>query len=371
MTERMDRAALRTARAGRGWSQARAGSELRELSLRRGGPDASAASLKTQLSRWENGHAVPEPEYRELLAELYGRTVEELGLGPAPGPSDRSGPDRLRAALAAAAAADDTAVGLWTEQLSLARRLDDELGAAGAGGVVRALVERLGHTLAHTPARRRRPVVAAVLAEAAALAGRQALDQGDPETAWHHLDTARTAAREASSPSALTQALAGQAEVLREIGSAAAAVALLEEADPTGPGTTQARLAAALGIAHAAAGDTRAAHRALDDADRALAAARPDLVRRAHGPVVEVADLHRWRGHALVTLRDPAAVGPLESALAAAPRSVRHRAALHADLALVLAAADRPDEAAEHARTARSLATRIGSRRIPARLTRS
>ena len=41
---------------------------------------ASAASLKTQLSRWENGHVTPE-YYQALLCELFGVTPGELGFG--------------------------------------------------------------------------------------------------------------------------------------------------------------------------------------------------------------------------------------------------------------------------------------------------
>ena len=41
---------------------------------------ASAASLKTQLSRWENGHVTPD-YYQALLCELFGATPGELGFG--------------------------------------------------------------------------------------------------------------------------------------------------------------------------------------------------------------------------------------------------------------------------------------------------
>ncbi|MDN5747303.1 MAG: helix-turn-helix domain-containing protein [Pseudonocardia sp.] len=371
VNERTPRSALRSARIERGWSQARAAAELRALALRRGGPDASAASLKTQLSRWENGHAVPEPEYRALLAELYGRAPDELGLLPAREQEGPSGPERLRASLAAAAAADVGVVELWSEQLAVVRRLDDELGAAGAGGSVQALVDQLEHTLCHALTARRRAPVAEVLAEAAVLAGHQALDRGDPERAWRHHVTAGAAARQAPSPTAAARALAGQAAVLHDIGSNGAAVELLEQGDLGGSSSALVRLAAARGVAHAAAGDAPAAGRALDDAEHVLSSTRFDLVRRHDEPGIELADLHRWRGHALVTLRDPAAVTPLEDALAAGPRSVRHRAALHADLALALTDLGRGDEAFEHARTARQLATRIGSLRITARLSRS
>lgn len=370
VNERTPRSALRSARIERGWSQARAGAELRALALGHGGPDASAASLKTQLSRWENGHAVPEPEYRALLAELYARAPDELGLLPAGEQEGPSGPERLRASLAAAAATDVGVVELWSEQLAVVRRLDDELGAAGAGGSVQALVDQLEHTLCHALTARRRAPVAEVLAEAAVLAGHQALDRGDPERAWRHHVTAGAAAREALSATAAARALAGQAAVLRDVGSNGAAVELLEQGDLRGSSSALARLAAARGVAHAAAGDAPAARRALDDAEHVLST-RFDLVRRHDESDIELADLHRWRGHALVTLHDPAAVTPLEDALAAGPRSVRHRAALHADLALAFTDLDRGAEASEHARTARRLATRIGSLRITARLSRS
>jgi hypothetical protein len=43
----------------------------------RGMTASTAASLKTQLSRWENGHVVPV-YYRPLLRELFGLTAREF-----------------------------------------------------------------------------------------------------------------------------------------------------------------------------------------------------------------------------------------------------------------------------------------------------
>src|SRR2546421_12631858 len=43
----------------------------------------SAASLKTKLSVWENGHEpVSSPAYRRLFREIYGRTHEQPGFPP-------------------------------------------------------------------------------------------------------------------------------------------------------------------------------------------------------------------------------------------------------------------------------------------------
>ncbi|WP_133829667.1 hypothetical protein [Actinomycetospora succinea] len=56
---------------------------LRELAERGEVDVASAASLKTQLSRWENG-TVPDEPYRTLLAELYERELGDLGIDVTP-----------------------------------------------------------------------------------------------------------------------------------------------------------------------------------------------------------------------------------------------------------------------------------------------
>lgn len=362
------RSALREARAERGWSQAQAARALRDLAGRRAGPEASAASLKTQISRWENGHALPEPEYRALLAELYGRPPVRLGLLPTTTAAACPPAERLRTELAGAAAVDDDVLALWRTQLRGAARLDDELGATGAGGVVLALVGQLTRTLRHTPYPSLRPAVAGILSTAAVLAGRQALDTGDPDAAWRQLDTAAVAAQEARSADALLLAQLGRAEVLREIGLARTAVGLLDRIGPapTTPGA-RTRLAAARGMTHAAVGDAPATHRVLDDVARWVAATSTPDVLHPGALDVELADVHRWHGRALLDLGDPRATDRLERALAARPRAARQRADLHADLALALAGAD-DAAAAGHARRARELAERIGSRRIAARL---
>jgi transcriptional regulator with XRE-family HTH domain len=374
VSARAEPTGLRAARVARGWSQTEAARALVALGRAAGAPVAAAASLKTLLSRWENGHALPEPQYRTLLGELYDRSPAELGIaGPPEDPATATAPARLRASLAAAATLDRAGVDLWWQQLAVATRLDDELGAAGAGEVVRAQVEQLDETLTHTPTPAGRAAVAAVLAWTAALAGAQELDRGRPDRAWRRYDRARAAAQEAGLPAAVAVAVAGQAAVLVDVGEAAAAVALVEASGPLAPAVAQARLDAARGVARAAAGDAAAARAALAASRTGAAGAGAaeagtiDAVGPPGRPVVELADVHRWHGRALVTLGDAAAVHPLERALAAPPRSARHRAAVHADLALALAA-DHPEAAAEHARAARLLAERIGSERVIARL---
>ncbi|MFC4951223.1 hypothetical protein [Pseudonocardia sp. GCM10023141] len=358
--------ALRSARLIRAISQSDAAREIAALGHGREVPVAAAASLKTLLSRWENGHAVPEPQYRELLCELYQRTPAELGFAeeaPAAG--------GLRAGIAAAAAVGDTTLELWWEQLAVARRLDDELGAAGAAGVVHALVEQLATTLVHTVAAERRPGVARVLAAAAALAGHQSLDGAHHEQAWLRFDQSRAAATVAVAPAAEAEAATGLAAVLVDAGEPQAALTLLAAAPPPGP-VAHIRWEAARGTAQAAIGDAERSRAAFSAAGLVLPGAIEvgaiEVVEPPATPV-ELADLHRWHGSALVAIGDhEAGARLLERSLAARPASIRHRAALHTELAVALRRSD-PASATGHRREARELATRIGAKRLEARLT--
>ncbi len=381
--------ALRAARAARGWSQVDAARALAELARARGVAAATPASLKTQLSRWENGRATPDAPYRALLAELYGRA--DLGLDPERARATADPARRLRARVAAAAAVDAEVVALWGDQLAAAQGLDDRLGGTGAAEAVGALLTQLGSVLPHLPDPPRRRAVATLLARAGLLAGAQALDAGDPDTAAARFARAAEVAQAAGAPGLVADATVGHAEALVEVGEPHAALAVLEHAPRTSPG----RLAAVTAVALAAAGDGPGARRAL-----AADGARPPRpgdgspagpTRSSPGPpgrtggragpgpadrtappaglLVELApgtsaDPDHRHGRALALLGDPAAVAHLDRALAAGPRSVRERATLHAELARALSAAGRGEEADEHAATARRLALRAGARRI-------
>jgi transcriptional regulator with XRE-family HTH domain len=360
---------LRAARAAAGWSQSAAAARLAELAGARGAAVAGAASLKTQLSRWENGHALPEPLYRDLLSELYERTPAELGIAPVADPASPagSGPARFRAALATAGAAGRAGAALWWDQLAAIRRLDDELGAAGAGGAVDAQIERLTGIVRHALDPAARTELAAVLAAVSSLGGAQSLDRGRHDQAWLRYAGALAAARAAGLPVAAARAIAGQAEVLVDVGEAPAAVELLRHAEPVEDAVAAIRLASARALATAAAGDQDAAHAAITEARHRWRAGPVDVVHPLDGPPVLLADLDRWHGHALVDLGESAAVEPLDRALTADRPAARERAQIHADLAVALRA-ERPGAAAEHAATARALAAGIGSERVVARL---
>ncbi|MEP7036004.1 MAG: hypothetical protein ABI934_10485, partial [Actinomycetota bacterium] len=70
---------LRQARAGRGWSQTRLIHAMQQQAVALDIRLATPASLKTQISRWENGHCQPDEVYRQVFRALYGQTDDQLG----------------------------------------------------------------------------------------------------------------------------------------------------------------------------------------------------------------------------------------------------------------------------------------------------
>lgn len=70
---------LRQARDGLGWSQARLIHAMQQQAVAFDIRLATPASLKTQISRWENGHCQPEDIYRRVFRALYAQTDQELG----------------------------------------------------------------------------------------------------------------------------------------------------------------------------------------------------------------------------------------------------------------------------------------------------
>ena len=89
-------------------------------------PVMSPASLKTKLSRWENGHEqVSLAEYRRLFRDIYGRTNEELGFPPDDGNDEA---EELIAQLTIARTVDAGTVELFRQQVEQARHVDRQFG---------------------------------------------------------------------------------------------------------------------------------------------------------------------------------------------------------------------------------------------------
>jgi ATP/maltotriose-dependent transcriptional regulator MalT len=328
----------------------------------------SAASLKTKLSRWENGHeAVGLPEYRRLFREIYGRTDAELGFPTNDTPTPA---DDLRTRIAAARTVDAATVAAFRAQIDATRRIDRQFGGLSQLDQLRQEIDQIRDLLAHGIATGRRAALAAALTEASTLAGWQALDRDDTPQAWAHYERAKRAAREADSQLLLAHATAEQTFVLTALGEHADATTQADYARTLadhGPPLLRAWLAAAHGETLAIHGERDAALRAFDDADHMLPADPVDSAL----PFVFLSEVHleRWRGNALAHLGDPDAIDRLTHALADLPPAwVRARAALLVDLALAHAAAGDREAALTHARAARRAAQQIHSDRTLRRL---
>ncbi len=328
-------AALRSARDRRGWSQSEAARALAALVAGSGGT-ARAASLKTQLSRWENGHSVPDAAHRALLAELYDSTPAGLGLADATGPDPLDGAARLRAALERAAAVGEEELDLLRAQWAATTALDDRLGTAAAHDAVAAVVAQLREPAAHARDPRRVRALTGLLAAAALRLGDQERDRAAPDRAWAAYVEAESAALRAGDPGTADEARHRRERLLAEL----PAVDAQDDApDPAGPhGATGRRAATPTGAAgpgEAAPGDG-AGHSG----------------ETGPCPTIDVHTAPAW-----LTVAD----GPPQ-------RPVRERTDLALDEVLTaLRDGDGPAARAAHAR-ARALALRSGSQRVLDRL---
>ncbi|OZM71602.1 hypothetical protein CFN78_18940 [Amycolatopsis antarctica] len=333
-----------------------------------GVPVMEAASLKTKLSRWENGHEQVSEPYQRLFRDVYGRTNDELGF-----PTDDEDDEvaELRSRLAVARSVDAAAVDAFRRQVDNARHVDRQFGGIALLDQLRSLIAQLEGYLSHSTARGQREALAGVLVEASTLAGWVSLDRNAISQAWNHYERAKTAAREFGSTTALAHALAEQAFVLIDIDAADQAAEQLEHArslgDHTVPPLLQAWLTAARGEGLAASGQRTEALRAFDTADALLPSEPNDPAL----PYLFLGGSHldRWRGSALAKLGEPDAVEHLTNTLPRLPAAfVRARVGMMVDLAFAHAAAGNRDEARQYARQARQLGLQIRSDRHLRRL---
>ncbi|EHY91101.1 tetratricopeptide repeat protein [Saccharomonospora azurea] len=333
-----------------------------------GVPVMEQTSLKTKLSRWENGHEQVSEPYQRLFRDIYGRTNEELGF---PTDDEDDEVSELRSRLALARSVDGAAVEAFRQQIDNARKVDRQFGGLTLLEQLRSLIGQIEDLLSFSTARGQREALAGVLTEASTLAGWVALDRNAISQAWNHYERAKAAAREFGSTTALAHALAEQAFVLIDIGESQHAVEQLEHARSLGEGAVppllRAWLTAASGEGFAAAGHRDEALRAFDTAHTLL----PTDPNDASLPFLFLGDSHldRWRGNAMAKLGEPDAVEHLTEALPRLPKAfVRARVAMMVDLAFAHAAAGNRDQAQHYARQARQLGKQIRSDRHLRRL---
>jgi tetratricopeptide (TPR) repeat protein len=363
--------ALRRARFAKGMTQSQAIAAFTQLALRRGIAVPSTESLKRRFSSWENRPVVPEPQYRVLLRELYGRTDAELGF-----PTDDTGDGHddalteIRARLARSHGVDGALLDRLDQHTHRLRLLDRTFGAACVLDQITSHISLVRQLMTHTVLSRDRRALARIVADASALAGWQALDTAAIMRAWQHFDLARSAGQQADDGAVYAHALGEQSYALADIQRYPDALALLAEATsvPVLPPLIRCWLIAAQAEMHAHLGDRDAALRGFDRAEELLATDCDDPTL----PYVSLnmAHLTRWRGHGLALLGEPQAIPHLTRALNDhSPEFVRAECALHVDLAHAIYAAGEPAEARKHALIAKQLAVQVGSERNRRRIT--
>jgi tetratricopeptide (TPR) repeat protein len=330
---------------------------------------AVPSSLQTMVSRWENGQT-PEADYRRLLRDILGRTNEELGFPDEP---VDDGIEELRNRIAVAHAIDTTTVELFRHQVDNIRHLDRRLGAAPLLEQISAQVTEIENLLTVSPETPLRATLARVLADAATLAGWEALDRGALNRAWTLHETAKSAAREAGAPDVLAYAIGQQAVILLDLGHTHAAADQIDYARNLGttnhvPALLATWLTAAHGEALAATGNRTEALTAFDKAHNTL----PTNHNHPELPFILLNEghLHRWRGSALTRLAEPEAITELEHALhTITTNTARAQTSMLTDLAFAYATTGDRDAALTYATKARQLANQIGSDRQRRRLT--
>ncbi|MFD5314793.1 XRE family transcriptional regulator [Streptomyces ardesiacus] len=329
---------------------------------------ASTVSLRVYVSEWENGRRPISARYAKILRALLGVTDDELT-----GRTEESssvpaadGYDELMGRIDAARSVSLTMVDTFMDQTELLRTMDRQLGAASLVDQMSAHLSTLEDALTFAVLPETRRPVARALAGAATLAAWQALDVGAVERAWRNYELGKRAAQEAEEPMYLAHATAEQAYVLCDAGRPTMAVELVRDAQRLGGKAMSPRLTAWLYAAEAEicarAGFHDECRQALEKAERHLPPGEevrdPDML----SIFLNAGHLARWRGNALALIGNDDAVSNLYSALETAdPTFIRASAGLRCDLAQAHVARGEYDQAQEHLRLARLVASRTGS----------
>jgi len=286
---------------------------------------------------------------------------------PASTTRTRPGQDsELLRQITAARSIDATVIRVLQGETDTIRLLDRRLGAPAVAGKLEAHISHVETSLCYSPRPGNRQRLAAVLADASALAGWQAIDMGRLPRAWAHFERATAAAREAGDVCLLAFAGGEQAYVLLDLHRPKDALAMVratyDETHAAVPHQIRGWLRAAEAEMAAAAGLETTCRKALDYAAREV----------GHGPsgddlpylALNETHLARWRGNCLITFGDPETADELNMALDAMDNSfTRAEAGLHCDLAAALNVRGELEEARHHLKRARELAQVTGSAR--------
>ncbi|WP_235079116.1 hypothetical protein [Amycolatopsis orientalis] len=364
---------LRRAREAAGLTQGEVRRRLAKARERRGKMPPKDASLKRMYTSWEKVGGVKPTDWIDELCEVFELPPSALIEGASGGPFTPIAP-ATQPSLLAVKSLDPAVIQLLEQQTDLYRMQDRVMGSAIIPQT-EAHVANISGMLRNALPGKHAQAAGVALAEAAALAGWQALDAGNQQRSWDLHDIAKAAARESDNPTVYVHVAAQQAYALLDAQRPDDAVAVLNYVNSR-ENTTHVppRLRAWLAAAHAeflaAAGQRTQALRMLDLATDILPTgdSDPELPYL----MLNQANLARWRGHCLARLGEDEAIADLNSALdgLASMTSRRAETGLRVDLALALQRKGDGHAARIEAQRAAELAGSTGSARQRARITR-
>ncbi|HEV8355130.1 MAG TPA: hypothetical protein VGR24_13190 [bacterium] len=221
---------------------------------------ATATSLKTMLSKWENGHTRPDPVSQRLLCRIYGQSPEELGLRNPDGPVIHL--TRLPPAVGAEMV--EYFKNVFAEHL----RADNLMGPHHLVDVVRAQTVLLDQMLPSSRGTIREDLLKLAF-RYNEFAGWLYQDAGDPYRAMHYTDRSSEYALEIGNTDETAYVLMRKADIAADLDSPDRA-ARLAQAALREPGLVSPRVRALVlrlrGRAYAQFGDAGECARSLDAA---------------------------------------------------------------------------------------------------------
>lgn len=333
--------------------------------------DKQAVTTLTLLTRIADGLGMPD--HARITLGLAPRPPARPSRSPAGGSGQDggSGSAELLRQISSARYVDASVIQVLQSETDAIRLLDRRLGVPAVAAKLEAHIAQVEASLCHSLSPQRREHLAQVLADAAALAGWQAVDMGRLPAAWTYFELATAAAREARNDALLAFAAGEQAYVLLDLGQPAQALekvrAVHDHARDTIPGQLRCWLYAAEAEMAAVARQQGACRTALDLAAREISRPQADALPYL---ALDSAHLARWRGNCLVQFGDTATIGDLTTALAGMDGTfTRAEAGLRCDLAAALHTAGDRHEARQHLIRATELAQLTGSARQRRRIT--
>lgn len=251
---------LQAARLEIGWKQSQTIRAMQQAAVDDGIKIATEQSLKTMLSRWENGHDMPDAVGQRLLCRVYGQTPQELGF-------DRHNRRALVIPTVSPAVGPEMVTyfrNVFAEHL----RADNLMGPHHLVDVVRAQTSLLGQMLPNARGNVHRELLTLAF-RYNEFAGWLYQDACNVDLAMRYTDRSMEYAIELGQPWELSYVLMRKADIAADLDSPDRVIGLTDSA-LRGPVKIPARLRALVlrlrGRAYARLGDAGECARALDSA---------------------------------------------------------------------------------------------------------